>query len=70
MFSTMLPQTAVSTRKRGLDAHFRKKINDKMRSFFGFWQRFVPVEKKRRVRKLYLKIECVLFGAGLFDGSC
>jgi hypothetical protein len=53
MFSTMLPQTAVSTRKRGLDAHFRKKINDKMRSFFGFWQRFVPVEKKRRVRKLY-----------------
>ena len=36
MFSTMLPQTAVSTRKRGRDANFRKKINDKMKSFFGF----------------------------------
>ena len=62
MFSTMLPQTAVSTRKRGRDANFRKKINDKMKSFFGFCK-----DSSLSVRSARQKIvmEIALFSLGV-----
>jgi len=63
MFSTMLPQTAVSTRKRGRDANFRKKINDKMKSFFGFCK-----DSSLSVRSARQKIvmEIIMFASVFF----
>ena len=60
----MLPQTAVSTRKRGRDANFRKKINDKMKSTLWFLQRFTPVDKTARLKIVFEN------GCGYVDFYC
>src|ERR1700679_1197232 len=65
MFSTMLPQTAVSTRKRGRDANFRKKMNDKMKSFFGFCKdSSLSVRSARQKIVLEILSLLLLFGLG------